>query len=323
MPRRIEISHKTIVFTVFFLISLWFLFFIKEIILQFFVALLIMTTLDPLVSFLSKYRIPRAISVLISYLLVFGVFGLIIAAVVPPLVEQTASFATGLPDYLKNLGVAPFISERVVSELLAILGDLPAKIVRVGISIFSNFLSVLTVLTFAFYLLMIRDKLQDHSGFFFGEEKKREIGRMIDLLEVRLGGWARGQIFLMLVIGSVTYIGLLVLGIPFSLPLALLAGMLEIVPYIGPIIAAIPAAIIGFGISPLMGIAVTALVFLIQQAENYVIVPKIMEKSVGISPIIILLALAVGFRLLGVIGIFLSIPVVITLQVLFKEYFFK
>jgi predicted PurR-regulated permease PerM len=124
----------------------------------------------------------------------------------------------------------------------------------------------------------------------------------------------------MLLVGLITYVGLRLLGIPYALPLAILAGLLEIIPYFGPIIAAIPAVIIGFSISPLIGIATTALAFLIQQLENYLIVPKIMEKSVGVSPVIILLALMIGFKIAGAMGALISIPVFITLQVFVKVY---
>jgi len=124
-------------------------------------------------------------------------------------------------------------------------------------------------------------------------------------------------------VGTFTYLGLLILGIPFALPLALLAGVLEIIPYIGPIIAAIPAVLVGLSISPLMGLAVASLAFLIQQFENYLFVPKVMEKSVGVSPIITLVALVIGLRLAGVVGIIVSVPLVITLQVLGKQYLLK
>lgn len=322
MPRKVEISHRTIIFAVFFLLFLWFLYFIREIILQFFVALLVMTILDPLVSRLSKWRIPRGISILISYILIFAIFGLAIAGVVPALVEQSTSFATNLPKYLSGLGIGGYLSEQLTGQLISQIGGLPSQIVKVGISVFSNVLSVFTVLIFAFYLLLARNKLDEQLGFFFGEDKKREVGKVIDRLETRLGGWARGELTLMLLVGLASYIGLIVLGIPFALPLAILAGLLEIIPYLGPILAGVPAVIIGLSISPLMGLAVLALYFLVQQLENYLFVPKVMEKSVGVNPIITLLALAIGFRLAGVIGIVISVPIVITVQVLSQKYLF-
>lgn len=321
MPRKIEISYKTVVFIVFFLIFLRFLFFIKDILLEFFVALLVMTILNPAVTKLSKLRIPKVVSVLLVYFLLIGVIGGSIALIVPALIDQTTSFATSLPKYFSNLGLGSFYTDELAKEFFAQIGSLPGQILKIGGSILSNFLGVLTVLFFAFYLLMARDKLEEQLGVFFGDEKQKELGRIIDTLERRLGGWARGELTLMLLVGVANYIGLSLLGIPFALPLAILAGSLEIIPYIGPIIAAVPAVVIGFGISPVMGVAALALAFIVQQTENYVFVPKIMEKSVGVSPIITLLGLAIGLRLAGVVGVLISVPAIITLQVLVSEYF--
>ena len=320
MPKKIEISHKTIIFTVLFLIFIWFLYYIKGIILQFFVALLLMAIFNPMVTKLAKLRIPRAVSVLLTYLFVFGLFGVVLAGIVPALVEQTTSFINHLPKYLNNLGLSGAISERLMEQLLSQLVSLPGQLVKVGVSVFSNILSVITILIFAFYLLLARDKIDDQLSVFLGEEKKKEIGRLVDLLEIKLGGWARAEVTLMVLVGVFTFVGLTLLGIPFALPLAILAGLLEIIPTLGPILAAVPTVLIGFSISPLMGLATAALAFLVQQVENYVFVPKVMEKSAGVSPIITLLALAVGFRLAGLVGAVIAVPVVLVIQILMKEY---
>jgi predicted PurR-regulated permease PerM len=319
-PKKIEISHRTIIFTVVFLLLLWFLYFIKDLILQLFLALLIMAILNPLVSKLSDYKIPRAISVLLSYILFIAVVVAAIAGVAPPLIEQSTSFVNNLPKYLASLGLTAYLGEQAISNFVSQLGSVPGQVARFTVSLFSNVLSVITVLLFAFYMLLAREKLDDQLSYLFGDARKKKIGSLIDRLEEQLGGWARGQLTLMILVGVSTYVGLRLLGIPFSLPLAILAGLLEIVPYIGPIISAIPAVIIGFGISPLIGIAVLALAFLVQQVENYVFVPKVMEKSVGVNPIITLLALTIGFRIAGVVGVIISVPVVITIRVLSKEY---
>ena len=173
---------------------------------------------------------------------------------------------------------------------------------------------------FTFYLLIARDKLDDQLVFLFGAEKRETIAKFIDNLGNRLGGWARGELALMAIIALADFLGLMLLGIPFALPLAILAGLLEIVPYFGPIISAIPAVVIGLSISPIMGLATVALGILIQQAENYFVVPKVMEKSVGVPPIATLIALTVGFRLFGVVGALISIPVVLTAQIAYKHF---
>lgn len=321
MLRRVEISHKTVIFTVLFLLFLWFLYFIRDIILGLFVALLIMTILNPLVTKLSKFRIPRGVSVLLVYLVVLGLFGLAIAAVIPPLVEQTSSLVVRLPIYMSNLGINRVISTDIAGQVFSQIGSLPAEAVKIGFSIFSNVLGVITVLIFAFYLLLVRDKIDDQLVFLSGEDKRKKIGKTIDILENRLGGWARGELVLMAIIGVASFLGLTILGIPYALPLAILAGLLEIVPYFGPIISAVPAVIIGLSISPLLGLGTIALALLIHQSENYLFTPKIMEKSVGVNPIITLLALSIGFRLAGIMGAVISVPVVLTAHVLINEYF--
>lgn len=323
MPSKVEISHKTVIFTVLLLLGLWFLFFVREIILELFVALLLMTILEPLVAGLTRIKIPRALSVLITYILVIGIFGGMIALIAPTLVQQTTNFVTALPFYLSNIGINSTTSGEVIRGLLIQLGGFPGQVLDFTFSVFSNLVSVITVLVFAFYMLLTRDKLQDSLGFLFGENKREKIGRLIDVLERKLGKWARGQLTLMLAIGLGTYIGLFLIGIPFALPLAILAGILEIIPILGPIVSAIPAILIGFGISPVVGLGVTAVAFLVHQLEGYVLVPKIMEKSVGVSPLIVLIAITIGFTLAGIMGIIISVPFVITLQVLAKEYFIK
>ncbi len=320
MLRKIEISHKTIVFTVFFLLSLGFLYIVRDIIMELFVALILMAILEPVVSKLSKIKIPRALSVLLTYILVFGLFGGAFALVIPALAEQTTSFVTALPSYVSNIGISPEWGDQLVSGFLTTASDIPAEIFQLTFSVFNNFLAIVTVLVFTFYFLLSRDRLDSQLAAFFGEAKRKEFTRVINALEARLGGWARGQLILMFVVGLGVYIGLSIMGIPFALPLSILSGLLEIVPFLGPIISAIPGILIGFGISPIVGLGVTALYFLVHQLENYVLVPKIMEKSVGVSPVITLIALAVGARLAGIVGIIVSVPTVIMLQVLAKEY---
>jgi len=319
MLRKIEISHRTIIFTVLFLAFLWLIYFIRDIILEFFVALLIMAILNPTVSKFSRFKIPRAVSVFVVYLLALAIIGGAVGAIIPALIAQAPEFGTGLPKYLASLGNWQF-GEQVLRELISVLGELPTQLVKISLSFFSNLLAVLTVLILAFYLLLIRDKLDEQLGTLFGEDRIKQIGRFLNLLETKLGGWARGQITLMVLVGAATYLGLVILGIPFALPLAILAGLLEVVPYLGPILSGIPAVIIGLGISPLMGLATAALYFLIQQVENYVIVPKVMEKSVGVSPIVTLLSLAIGARLAGFVGILIAVPVFITIQTFIGQY---
>lgn len=323
MPRKVEISHKTIIFFVAFLLSLWFLYGIRDIVLELFVALLLTSILDPFVTKISNFKIPRGLAILFSYILILGFLGGIVALLAPPLIEQTSNFTNISPDFLVKLGLTPTISTEIGKEFLTLIGSIPQQILKFVGNILSNVIAVFTVLVFAFYLLLARTSLNDYLGKLFGREKAESLSKTLNTLEDRLGGWARGQLTLMLLVGVLNYIGLTILGVPFALPLALLAGLMEVVPYLGPIIAAVPGILIGFGISSFTGIGVVAMAILVQQLENYIFVPKIMGKSVGVSPIVILLSLAVGQRMAGVVGMIISIPVVIMLQVILGGYFSK
>ena len=323
MIRKIEISHKTVIFTVLLLLGLWFLFFIRGIVLQLFIGFLIATILEPFVSLLGRIKIPRLISILITYILVIGVLGGVVALFTPALVEQTTNFINALPSYLANIGIASSTSGDLIKEILGQFGGVSGKILNFTFSIFSNILSVVTVLVFAFYMLLTHNKLKDQITLWFGENRGEKIGKILTAIEERLGRWSRGELILMLAVGTGVYLGLLAIGIPYALPLAVLSGIFEIIPTLGPIVSAIPAILIGLGISPLAGIGAAAVAFLVQQLENYILVPKIMQKSAGVSPLLVLISIAIGAKLLGVTGVIVAVPSVIILQVLIKEFFVK
>ena len=318
----IEISHRTIIFAVSLLIGLWFLNEIRGIILQLFVALIITTALNPLVDKLNKIHLPRTLGILIVYALIILVISLAFASIIPPLADQTASLARGFPSILSDLGITALAGRSIVDQISA-LGSIPGNIVKVSLSIINNVFAVITVIVISFYMLLYRNHLDDYLHTMFGKVNEGEAKLFIDALEVRLGGWVRGQLILMSIIGILCYIGLTLLGIPYALPLAILAGILEIVPTIGPIISAIPALAVGLSISPITGLAIVALYFLIQTAENHLLVPKIMERSVGINPLIIIVLLAIGLKLGGIMGAFLSVPVFLAIQVVSLQFLAK
>lgn len=322
-PKKIEISHRTIIFTVLFLLGLWFLYFIRGIVTMLFVAFLLAVILGPLVTLLGRIKIPRAIAIVITYILFIGIIGGAIALFTPALVQQTTNFVSALPTYLSNIGINSSTSGDFVSGILNQFSGVPEGILNITFSVFSNVISVVTVLVFAFYMLMTQGGLKGQINTLFGEERGEKMSELFTTIEEKLGRWARGELVLMLAVGVGMYLGLLAIGIPYALPLAVLSGLLEIVPTLGPIVAAVPAVIIGLGISPLAGIGAAAVAFLIQQLENYVLVPKIMQKSAGISPLAVLIAIAIGAKLMGITGVIIAVPFVIILQVLIKKYFVK
>ena len=318
--QKIEISHRTVVFTVFFLIGLYLLSRLMNIVVLLFVSVIFMSALNPTVDRLERLKIPRTISILLIYLLVIGLFSTMIAGIIPPLVDQTSTLISRIPEYLELLNI-PNIDPNLLNSQISQFGSIPGNLLKLTVSIFSNLASVLVCSMITFYLLLERKKLDDHLVALFGidtisEKRARDF---VDKLEIKIGGWIRAQVTLMIIIGVMVYIGLRLLGIEYALPLAILAGFLEVVPNVGPLLSAAPAVLTGLTISPITGLAVAALYFLIQQLENTLIVPQVMAKEAGVNPLVTIVSLLVGFQLAGVMGAVLAIPFYLLFRIALSE----
>ena len=322
MPRKIEISHRTIVFTVVFLFSLWLLYYLRSVLITLFLAVILMAALNPLVDRLQKWRFPRALSIVLIYILIFAAIGFTIAGIIPPLVDQTQNLASNFPSYLESLrwlGVDQNMVYNQINQLTSTLGSISGGIIKTATGFFQNLIGIVVLMVISFYLVLERKNLDKYLLRFFGENAANIGARIFDKIEKRLGGWVRAELLLMLIIGVLSYIGLSLLGIDYALPLAILAGFLEIIPSIGPFIAAIPAVLVALLVSPLMALAVAALYFLVQQLENNLIVPQVMAKECGLKPLVTIIALIIGFKLGGVPGAILAVPIVLLLEVILTE----
>jgi predicted PurR-regulated permease PerM len=179
---------------------------------------------------------------------------------------------------------------------------------------------VITLFVLSFYLLVEWKTFVKLASSPFSGSQEKKVSNLIIKIEKGLGAWVRGQLALSIIVGVVTYIGLTILAVPYALPLALIAGIFEIIPLIGPIISAIPAILIGLTVSPAIALAAMALFIVVQQLENNLIVPMVMSKVVGLQPPVVIIALLIGAKLNGIGGAFLAIPVVIIAKIIFKEF---
>ncbi len=317
--KKIEISHRTIIFTVLFILSLRFLYEIRTILLALYIAIILMAALNPIVDRIEKWGLPRWAGILLLYLLIFVVFAGPIAGLIPPLVEQTDSLIQTVMDLADRLSAFGLSSTKIQAQLQELSG-LPSQILKLSVSILSNIASVIGVLIMAFYLLMERANLEEFLLYLFGQNGKDRANSVIDKLERRLGGWVRTQFLLMTIIGVFSYIGFRILNLNFALPLAIIAGLLEILLYVGPVIAALLALIVGLLQSPLIGLMAFIWSEIVQQLESNFLVPMLIKKALGVNPLITIVALAIGFKLGGVAGAILSLPVYLTIEVFAKEF---
>lgn len=317
MPAKIEISTKTIIFTVFFLILLRFLVEIRSILFIIFISFILMSAFKPLVEKLEKLRLPRVIAILLVYLAGLSVIVYTGSTLIPPLVTQSINLGQHLPKLIKDY--LPFISIDVQSltQQIAPIGE---NILKVSVGIFSNIFNIFSLFVVSFYMLMEREHFESHLSKFMGKEATVDFITILDRVEERLGAWVRGQFTLALIIGLSTYLGLLLLDLPYILPLSILAGIMEIIPIIGPIISAIPAVLVALTANPLLALATIVVFIVIQQLENHLVVPYVVRKSVGLPPVVTIIALMIGARIAGISGAILSVPLIVVAETLVSEY---
>ncbi|MEI8232630.1 MAG: AI-2E family transporter [bacterium] len=316
--KKVEISQKTIIFTVALLLSLWVLYQVRSIVVLLFIAFILMTAVNPLVKLAAKIKIPTIVVMLVVYFGLIALISTVIASLVPAVVEQTKGLTLALPTYMHNLENI-FNAQFDPNVIGGYLNSVPSNLLKIAAGAFSNIMNILALFFMSYYLVLERPKLHRYLLKLFddeGAETKAEA--LVYAVEKQVGGWVRGELLLMLIIGVMTYIGLALLGVPYALPLAVIAGLLEAVPNLGPTIAAIPAIIIGLTVSPIIALGTLILSIVIQQLENNIVVPKVMQSATGTEPLVTILVLLVGFTLGGIAGAVLSMPIYLTVQTVIK-----
>lgn len=320
----VTISPSTILFTIGTLLAIYFLYQIQQILVTFFLALIVMSAINPMVRVLDhRLRIPKILSMLLIYAMLIMVLVTAFVLIIPPLVSE-------VPNFIHTLNLPPIPANILELEFDTVdFGQLFGQfqssfstIYSVISSTFSGIFTFFTILVMSSYLLLDRENL--HRKIFWITNKKEDLAlskEFIDRVEVSLGGWVRGQLFLMLFIGAVTYFGLVLLNVPYALPLGLLAGLLEILPNLGPTLAAIPCVAIAYAAGG-PGLALIVLIFniIVQQAENNFIVPKIMKDNADVNPLTTILVILIGLKLGGVLGALLGVPIYIVLRTAYSMW---
>lgn len=318
MTQKIEISAKTIVFAVFFLLFLKILWQIRDLLYALFFAFILMSALKPPVRFLEEKKVPRPLAVIfVFFTFVFSIFFLLFF-ILPPLLRESFLFLKNLPILLNNLvpNAPSYINFDALTQFLP---NLTENLIKFITGFFSNFIFIVSIIFFTFYFLLEERFLKKFLVNFLEEKEAEKIVIIFDNIEKRMNAWFWGELTLMAIIGILSYVGLSLLNVRYPIPLAIIAGLLEIVPIIGPTIATIPAFFVAASSSWFLGLSVIALYFLIQQIENNLVVPLVMKKAVGLNPITSLIALTIGGKIGGFMGILISIPFALFLETLIFE----
>lgn len=317
-------------------IGLWLAVTLRQILLQILVAIILASGLLPLVERLKAWGVPRGLAVVLIYLVLISCLVALGFALVPPVVNQIEEAISSAPELgdrsaeaLRSIQVQfPFLAPldeqvigftRTLGSQIGALASQVLVVARFALSFFSGLLSAVLVLLLTLYLIVDGYRVREYVLSFVPSPQRPRFREVTDRMGIRMGGWLVGQITLVLVVGTVSYVGLTILGVPGALLLAVVAGIGEAIPIVGPIASAIPAILVAATHSPLQA-GLTALLYLmIQQLENNFLVPKIMERAVNLHPLAVVLSLLAGSELLGVIGAIVAVPVAAAVSVVLDE----
>ena len=335
-PIYININAFSVVKIILIFILFYLLYLVREILAILFVSLILSSAVDPWVDWMQKKKIPRAIGIFLIYLVMFGVVGLAIYLIIPPIVEQVSELINNFPvifekvisgvealkEYTARHGILDNIRESfgaISSNLQNAAGGVFSTVTGIFGGIFTFFL----VLVVTFYMVVEENAMKKIVWSISPEKHQMNVMQLINRMQKKIGLWLRGQLILSLIIFCLTYVSLSILGVNYALVLALIAGLTEFVPYLGPILASIPAIFLSFTQAPMLAVFVAILYYIIQLVENHIIVPKLMQKVVGLNPIVSIAVLLIGFKIGGVVGAILSIPVATAASVFIKDIFDK
>jgi predicted PurR-regulated permease PerM len=338
--QTINLSYESIIKFFIVLFALFAIVYLKGIIFIVFISIILALIMNPAVDRMQKKNIPRVAGAASLFLATFIFFGLLIYIVAPPLAKELGALASHFPTYMKNTGLDfTVISDQnlitdgsfnysvseplqnILLEASKSLKNVTSNILVGILGFLGGILSAVLIFVISFYLVVEENGVEKFVQTLIPAEYRDQALRIIKKVEINLGKWFMGQMFLGFIIGLMTFIGLSIIGVPYALVMGIIAGILELIPYIGPALSAIPAIAIAFTISPFLAAATLVLYFFIQQFENYLIVPKVMEKSVGLHPVIIIIAMLIGGQFAGIMGIILAIPVTTIISIVLSDFY--
>jgi predicted PurR-regulated permease PerM len=311
---------------------------VRTVLLLLYVSGLLAIGFSPIIRLIEKQRLlpigekrfPRWLAILVLYLVIIGTLVGIGMLIFPPLYEQGRAFVDVAPQMFEraqqflidrgilreHIGLREAVEKTPVGE-----GGQQAVTTVFGaiVGVLGGIFGFLTILILTFYILVDADNLRTALLHLFSVNDRARVAAASKEIVGKVSAWLGGQLLLAGIIGATSAVGLYLLGIPFFYVLALISAIGEMIPIVGPFLAAIPAVAVAASVSPQKALLVILFFIVQQQIENHVLVPKVMERQVGVSAVTVVVALLIGGNLLGIVGAILAVPTAAILQVVFTE----
>jgi predicted PurR-regulated permease PerM len=335
MPSAREVV-RVVLIVVAVAISLYLIYQVRRPLLWVLIAIFLAAALSPPVNHLARHM-RRGFAVTIVYLALLGVPILLIALIVPTIITEGTRFADNVPNYARD--VTNFVEdnrrlreinrdydittklEEEAEKLPSRLGGAAGALRDVGLGIVNSLFALITILVLTAFLLANGRAWTDRAIATRPPEQRERLRRALDRMGAAVGGYVAGALTIALIAGVATYVVLLILGVPFRAPLAVMAGLFSLIPLVGATIAAVLIAIVTlFENFPTATIIWVIWAIVYQQFENHVIQPQVQKRTVNVHPFITIVSVLFGATLLGVLGALVAIPIAASIQILFREY---
>jgi len=312
----LDVSWRTILKISIAIGIIYALFSVKEVLILFVFALTISVLFNPAIDFLEKRKVPRSLAVIFNYVGFFGILSIVIYLMVPIFATEIQRFLEFFPQYferisppLRGLGFEAF--ESIGSFLRAIEGSLEgmaSNIFSAFFAVFGGMFTTLFVIVTAIFLSLEGRAVERALILLFPKKYEPRVLNVWQRVQKKVAGWFGARLIACLFVGVASYIAFWLFGIKYPFILALFAGVLNFVPYVGPLLTGAVLFLIVFPANPLVGIFVVLTFIVIQQIENSVLSPILMKKLVGLPPVLVLLSLVIGGNLWGILGAILAVP---------------
>lgn len=330
MPERtiIDISPRTIWRVILAVLLLIAAYFARDILMLLFLSIVLASAIELPVKFFGRFRIPRIISVLIIYLFLALVLALIVYLLLPPLVVEIKNLATVLPPFVYQLSDGTLLPQLhfTLSDVASLMDNFSGWInsqtnIMTAVSgIFGGAMSATLVVVISFYLATQENGITKFLRLVLPEKNEQYVIDLWDRAQKKIGSWMQGQLLLAMAVGVLVYIGLLIVGVKYALSLALIATAFELVPFVGPVLAAIPAVVLALIQAPVLAFWTIILFVVVQQLESQIMAPLVMRRMTSLNPVIVILALVLGAQFGGIVGAILGVPVASILEEVIGDF---
>lgn len=324
---KVSITAGTVVTALLVIAGAYLFWILRDLIVLILTAIVIASAIEPMVALFIRIGLPRFLSALLVYLIVFGSVSGILYFFFPPIVADAASFLSAMPRYLDTINISTSLGNLSTSDLAnssrgtqgfvqtllslqSVFTATSGGVLQILITFFGGIFSLLLIVVLSFYFALQDKGVDDFLRLVMPvayEDYSVDLWRRS---QKKIGLWMQGQVVLSVIVAILVYLGLLIIGIPYALLLAVFTAIAEIIPVFGSLIAGTIAVLVAYGSGGIpLGLIVAGLYIVVNQFESNLIYPLIVKKIVGIPPLLVIVALIAGGTLAGFLGVVLSVPV--------------